>query len=236
MLEHEHLKYRIERLESIYMNRNATVSEPTEEKVLKENLSKLFEKQQEMLNTIQAVLGRQNYNDITVTRNSKQNEIDLEATSQSSKCSINSKQTISEKEDITVNSVGGVTSDLHAESEPQSSIIIIEDDTHVHEKDGCRTEGLGFISQSDEERPISNSEANMERALHVHPNVLEGAPIQYRATTVPQPFLYTTWPQQVPPWMGQQPRMMRFPANNQKTTAQCGPSQQGWTNQRRTLN
>ena len=63
--------------------------------------------------------------------------------------------------------MGGVTSDQHPESESQSSVIIIEDDAHVLEKDGCRIEGLGLISQSDGERPISNSEANMERTLYV---------------------------------------------------------------------
>ena len=94
-----------------------------------------------------------------------------------------------------------------------------------------KMEGQGLISWSDGKRLISNSEASIEGT----PHALEGAPIQYHATTVPQPFLYTAWPQQVPPWMGQQPRMIRFPANNLNSvkTTQRTPHQQCWSSQRR---
>ena len=110
MLGHDHLKYRTERLESTYINRNATAPETTEEKVLKENPSKVFEAQQ-MLQAAQTVLGSHNYNDTIVTRNSDQTEVDHERTSRSSKCSKPKEQTIFEKEAITSNSVGSLSHD-----------------------------------------------------------------------------------------------------------------------------
>ena len=47
-----------------------------------------------------------------------------------------------------------------------------------------KMEGQGLISGSDGKRLISNSKASIEGT----PHALEGAPIQYHATTVPQPF------------------------------------------------
>ena len=171
MLEQEHLKNRIERLEANNVSRGVTSTEKTKEIILKGNLSKLIEAQQEIMNIVQTVLNRNK--------------------SETRVC--NPKQTVIVSQPIDLGNNEGLTSNLEdatmlmrakevgkkqqQKNEIQPTVVILDDEAQTQKKD-CynatgQTEGVG---------------GNLGRKVTPSVREVEGVPIKCHATAAPQPF------------------------------------------------